>query len=204
MYGESKYGVFSYGSKTEEKQEEYYENLIKLVPGIVSDLREMKALYISQGYQVGKLIHDLSDMTMQCFLITATWGLGRWEALFGVETDLSLTYEQRREILIAKICGQGTTTKKMIEGTAAAFSGGEVLVEEDNKNYRFIIKFIGIKGIPRNMQGFINMLEEIKPAHMAYEFQYRYTVWEELDVYSWSALASGTWDGVKILKEDRT
>ena len=59
----------------------------------------------------------------------------------------------------------------MIVDTAKAFSGGDVEVLEDAANHRFVVRFVGVKGIPRNMQGFINMLEEIKPAHLVYAFE---------------------------------
>ena len=72
---------------------------------------------------------------------------------------------------------------------------------EDNPNHLFVIQFIGIKGIPRNMQAFINMLEDIKPAHLAYRFEYRYTIWEELKPYTWKQLGAMIWDEVRTLKE---
>ena len=200
MYAENQYGTVQYSTGSSENHEEQkYEDLMKLVPNVITELEEMKALYVSQGHEVGNIIYELGEMIKQCFLMSATWGLERWEKILGVETDMFLTYEQRREILVAKICGQGTTTCKMIEETAAAFSGGEVEVIEDNINYCFTIRFIGIKGIPRNMNGFINMLEEIKPAHMAYEFQYRYTIWNELISYDWNSLSSRSWDDVRVL-----
>ena len=89
-----------------------------------------------------------------------------------------LTYERRREILMAKLRGQGTTTRKMIEDTAAAFSGGEVKVIEDNPVI-FLLSVYRHQGIPRNMQAFVSMLEDIKPAHLSYRFEYRYTTWNE-------------------------
>lgn len=203
MYGQNKYGSFTYASGEEnEPPQEYYEDLTKLVPPFMSEIAEMKELYTAEGYQVGYAQHVLEDVIKQCYLVTATHGLSRWEKVYGIETNRSLSYEQRREILLAKLRGQGTTTRKMIQNTAAAFSGAEVHVIEDNKNNQFIIRFVGIKGIPRNMQGFIEMLEQIKPAHLAYQFEYRYTVWGELLLYSWDALNNGTWNDVKILKED--
>lgn len=203
MYGQNEYGTQAYsvtgtGSGT---QTEYFTDLTHLVPEFVWRKLEMYEIYRTQGYEIGYLQHCLEDVIDQCFLTTATWGLSRWEQVFAIETNLSLTYEQRREILLAKIRGQGTTTKEMIKETAAAFSGGDVDVIEDNPNSLFIVRFIGIKGTPRNMQAFISMMEEIKPAHLAYRFEYRYTVWGELLPYTWSGLSSMTWDDLRILKE---
>lgn len=202
MYGKGLYGVSKYASEAESSgnQKEYFVDLSRYAPPFLAELREMAEIYRMQGYAVGQLEHDLRDLLDQCFIGTATWGLTRWENVYGVNTNLSLSYEQRREILTAKLRGQGTTTKKMIEDTAAAFSGGEVQVIEDSRNYHFIVRFIGIKGIPRNMQAFINMLEEIKPAHLSYEFQYTYTVWNNLIGYTWESLSEKTYDEVKIME----
>lgn len=203
MYGKDLYGLIQYASEepSSGSQEEYFVDLARYAPPFLAELREMAEIYRTQGYEVGQLEHDLRDLLDQCFISTATWGLIRWENVYGVTTNLSLSYEQRREILMAKLRGQGTTTRKMIEETAAAFSGGEVKVIEDNPNSLFIIQFVGIKGIPRNMQAFITMLEDIKPAHLTYRFEYRYTVWNELKSYTWDRLGAMTWDDVRTLKE---
>lgn len=71
--------------------------------------------------------------------------------------------------------------KKLIEDVASKFSGGEVNVIENTGPYEFTIQFVGIKGIPRNMQNLINAIEDIKPAHLDYKFKYTYTNWNYLD-----------------------
>ena len=111
---------------------------------------------------------------------------------------MSLSYEQRREIIIAKIRGQGTTTAEMIRSVAEAFTGGEVEVIEDSPNYHFIVRFVGVYGIPRNMQAFISILEDIKPAHLWYTFDYKYVIWNDLKQKTWNDLRPYTWDGLRI------
>lgn len=203
MYGKSLYGHSQYALEGSNSivPEEYFVDLARYAPPFLSEICEMEEIYRTQGYEIGQLQHDLEDLIDQCYIVTATWGLSRWEQMLGVATNMSLTYEQRREILMAKLRGQGTTTRKMIEDTAASFSGGEVRVIEDNPNHFFIIQFIGIKGIPRNMQAFVSMLEDIKPAHLAYRFEYRYTIWNEIRPYTWKHLGTMTWDDTRTLKE---
>lgn len=204
MYGLDKYGTIRYAAERgQQPEDKYYKDLFPLVPAFVSEKKEMQQLYRTQGYELGYLEQVLDDVIAQCFISTATWGMTRWEEIFDVETNLDLTYEQRREMVIAKIRGQGTTTKQMIKETAEAFSGGNVDVIEDNAHSSFVVRFIGIKGVPRNMQGFIVMLEKIKPAHLAYRFEYRYTVWNWLKpIYKWADLKKISWDELRILKED--
>lgn len=203
MYGINKYGLIQYAQEknTDEEQKDYYVDLARYAPPFFAEVRELKAIYETEGYAVGLLEHELSDLLDQCFISTATWGLTRWEEVYGLVTNMALSYEQRREILVAKLRGQGTTTAQMIQETAETFSGGEIQVIEDNPNYHFIVRFIGIKGIPRNMNAFVSMLEDIKPAHLSYSFEYRYTVWNELESRSWGSVIGYTWDSIRTLKE---
>lgn len=201
-YGKSLYGLEKYAQNQtyEEVPEEYFVELSRYVPPFIAELFEMSEIYRTDGYEVGALQYFLDDLLSQCFVITATWDLIGWEALFGITTNLALSYEQRREIVMAKFRGQGTTTKQMLRETAAAFSGGEVDVIEHSGRYHFIVRFIGIKGIPRNMQAFISMLEEIKPAHLSYEFQYTYTVWDNIMSMTWGEMKGKTYNEVKVME----
>ena len=203
MYGKNQYGLLQYAQEksSDVEQKEYYVDLARYAPPFLSEIRELKAIYEAEGYAAGLLEHELSDLLDQCFISTSTWGLTRWEQVYGLATNMALSYEQRREILMAKLRGQGTTTAQMIKETAETFSGGEIEVIEDNPNNHFTVRFIGIKGIPRNMNAFISMLEDIKPAHLAYSFEYRYTTWSELINRSWSSAVGFTWDSIRTLKE---
>ncbi|WP_238915105.1 YmfQ family protein [Clostridium sp. YIM B02555] len=185
---------------TSEDLEKYSLDLTKYVPPFVCQIHEMKALYDVQGKELGDLNYYISDLLKQCFIDTATWGLIFWEDEYGIETNLSLSYEQRREILKAKKRGQGTTTKAMLKNAAEAFSGGEVSIIEDNENYLFIIQFVGVKGIPQNMQAFMNMLEDIKPAHLTYNFKYTYTIWNFImeKKLTWNNIKTKNWEELKI------
>lgn len=199
MYGIGNYGKIHYArdhDKNGEKQENFV-NLGRYVPNYVAELHEMAEIYRTEGYEIGNAKYAFKDLLKQCFVQTATWGLVRWEKEYGIKTNYALPYEQRREIIMAKMRGQGTTTVEMIRNAAMAFSGGEVEVIEDNANYHFIVRFIGQKGIPRNMQAFKEMLEEIKPAHLEYSFEYRFVVWTELEAYKWTDVGAETWRSIR-------
>lgn len=202
MYGNNLYGLVQYAQEKADngQQEEYFVDLARYVPPFLAELRELAELYRTEGYEIGYLQHNLRDLFDQAFIVSATWGLVLWEQMYGVTTNMSLSYEQRREILMAKLRGQSTTTKQMIQETAAAFSGGEVQVTEDNPHHHFIVRFVGVKGIPRNMQAFIDMLNEIKPAHLTYSFEYTYTTWGDLKGMTWGELKNMTWGEVKVMK----
>lgn len=200
VYGKNQYGLLHYArdSGQDEGSEEYFVDLARLVPPYLAVYMELAEIYRTQGYAAGGIRYNLKDLVDQCFVQTATWGLLRWEEEYGIATNLSQSYEQRREIILAKMRGQGTTTVEMIRSVAMAFSGTEVEVIEDNPHYHFIVRFVGQYGVPRNMQAFKERLEEIKPAHLGYSFEYRFVIWDELKPYVWDELKPYTWDGIRV------
>ncbi len=200
QYGTFLYGQCAYGTANAEDNNpsQHFIDLMQYLPDYYQDVKEMKELQEIMGYEVGKVDYSVQDILNQCFIKTATSGLDRWEKVFGINTDWSKSYERRREILLAKLRGSGTTTKEMIKNVAVAFSGGDVAVQEYPEEYRFVVQFIGVKGIPQNMAGLINAIEEIKPAHLSYSFKYTYTTWNALDDLTWDDVKHKTWGELRI------
>jgi hypothetical protein len=202
MYTNNLYGTVTYGSSSDATgTDNAYVNLMAYLPDYYQDNRTMTELQTMLGYGVGGLTAELSDTIGQCFIDSATWGLDRWEQVFGFTIDKSKSFARRREILKAKLRGTGTTTKAMIQNVATAFTGGEVNVLEYPEEYRVVVQFVGVKGIPSNMAGLMAVLEEIKPAHLAYSFKYTYTTWGMISTLTWSSAAAKTWDELKIYEE---
>lgn len=183
-YGQSKYGVSKYAENIPTQDEvlkNYPVDLSKYVPQDIYNGNVFNKIYKSQEYQLGVLYWQIDDLLKQFFIDTATWGLVYWEEEYGIVTNLNYSYEERREVVKAKKRGQGICSKLLIKNVAEAFSGGECNVIENTAPYTFTIQFVGIKGIPKNMQGLINAVDEIKPAHLVYNFKYTYTSWDYLD-----------------------
>ena len=201
MYGNFRYGEYRYGEEdlpSEQEIEELIPNLMKYLPIYYQNSSTTKEIQDAIAREFGVLNYNIIDLEKQFFIDSATWGLSIYEKELGLQTNMSLTYEERREIIKAKLRGHGTSTKEMIKNTAEAFSGGEVDVIEYPSEYRFVVKFIGVKGIPRNMQSFINMLDDIKPAHLGYDFKYSYTVWGHLKNITWDSGNVMTWNDLKV------
>ncbi len=168
-------------------------DLMDYLPAYWHGVRDMAELQSTLAEELGISITAAADLANQFYVSTATWGLAFWEKEFGLMTDPSMSYEWRREIIIAKLRGHGTVTRQMLIGVAAAFSGGEVEVMEYPDEHRFVIRFIGVLGVPANMSGFIEMLEQIKPAHLSYSFLYTFTTWDMISDLSWADAGMQTW-----------
>lgn len=199
-YGESIYGTISFGANEAEDSGPVVvpKSLMHHLPDYWKDIRDMVELQDTLAKELPQFA--ITDLNSQSYLSTATWGIELWEQEFGLATDPSMSYEWRREIITAKIRGHGTVTKQKIISAAYAFSGGDVEIDEYPKESRFVVRFVGILGIPANMAGFIMMLEQMKPAHLTYTFEYSYTTWANIQSMKWSDAGKLSWGQLRTVK----
>ncbi len=182
-----------------EDLQPYKPDLMQYLPPYYENSAIMKAIHDAYSEEFGYIYFFLEDFVKQ-FLTptTATWGLAFWEQELGLKTDISKSYEERREIIMARLRGIGTVGKDVIKRAAEAFSGGDVDVIEYPAEYRFVVKFIGTFGVPKNMASFIEMIEDLKPAHLTYGFEYTYTWWDLLKKLTWAQAGMGTWNDLRV------
>ena len=202
IYGESLYGVLQYGEElqpTGEDIQPYKPDLMRYLPHYYVSSTIMKAIQDAYAEELGQVYYFLNDFLKQ-FLTptTATWGLAFWEQGLGLKTDISKSYEERREIIMARLRGIGTVGKNVLISAASAFSGGDVDVIEYPAEHRFVVKFIGTLGVPKNMASFVEMVEDVKPAHLTYSFEYTYTWWNMLKELTWAQAGMGTWNDLRV------
>lgn len=142
--------------------------------------------------------NDKLDKLQNSFFINDVEdNIDKWEIDLGITPDASKSLTFRIERVKSKLRSFGVTTKLMIKNVASAFSNGEVDVIEYPSEYRFVVKFVGTKGIPANMDDLTTTLNEIKPAHLAYEYSYIYNTWSFVSFSTWGEVASMTWDGLR-------
>lgn len=204
-YGLAKYGADLYGEYSKYlidiREEDVPHYLRPYLPRKeLYNAKVFKDVYRSQEMELYVLYYCLKDLLQQCNVDTTTWGLEYWEQVFGIVTNLNYSYEERREVVKAKKRGQGTCTKSLIKNVAEAFSGGECRIIENTAPYTFTIQFVGVKGIPKNMDGLKQAINDIKPAHLVYDFKYTYTSWEYLDSknLSWENAEALTFEELEI------
>ncbi|MBM7111327.1 putative phage tail protein [Brevibacillus laterosporus] len=164
------------------------DSLLEYLPSDYHEFEEMVELQNALSKEVVAIIQAEREAIDQRFIHKATWGLDLWEQQYGIPTNRSKPLEQRRAVVMAKKRGTGTVTKEMLQNVAAAFSGGEVKIIEYASEYRFVVHFVGTLGIPPNIEDLTTIIEELKPAHLNFEYKYTYLTWDELDSYNF------TWD----------
>ncbi len=144
------------------------DTLKSYVPAFVFQSRTFQAVYGIQGKELDKLDANVSDIVNQCFIDTATWGLKYWEKFLDIMVDESKDVNYRRGVIKSRIRGMGSITVAVIKSIAESY-GSEAEVIEYPSEYRFLIRF---RGTPPNFIDLNNTIEEIKPAHLAWNFIY--------------------------------
>ncbi len=137
----------------------------------------------------------------QFFLDSCTWGLDYWEKMLGIKKN-NFDLITRRENIKAKMRSRGTSTLSLIKNICESYSNGEVEIIENNSNYSFTIKFIGTLGIPKAFEELDKTINEIKPCHLAHNYDFTYITWDKLDNYNktwdeWDTL-NLTWDELEV------
>lgn len=168
----------------------------KMLPRFLLKMENMRDLLQAEESVMQELHDNVSSQEQQLVISNATWGLGRHEKILGLPTDSESAVADRRSRIIAKLAGQGTVTKKLIQHVASSFTNGEVEVIEHPERYSFDVKFISTLGTPPNMADLSAALEEIKPAHLTYGYIVLYRTWGELEEKTWGELESRTWDEI--------
>lgn len=180
-------------------------DLMDLLPPLYDQNTTMQELQGILTEKVNAAISGTGATVDECFIETASALLARYEKIYGITVDVTKSDDFRREILRAKIAGVGTVTKQMIVDTAMSYSNGTVEITEHPETYSFIVKFTGTLGIPPNMAGLTNTINEIKPAHLAFSFEYTFITWDRVEAYNhtwdeWDA-KNLTWDDFETYKE---
>ncbi|TBL71366.1 YmfQ family protein [Paenibacillus thalictri] len=160
------------------------QQMLGYLPGYYETSRVMRSIMQSSGAEMDALRQALDEIAEQFFVRTATWGLDLWEKELGLFTDASKPIGQRRSVIESKLRGVGSVTVKLIQNVAEAYDRGAVEVTAQPEMYRFTVRFVDTLGTPPNLDDLKAAIEEIKPAHLAVEYVFRYFIFDELDSIS--------------------
>lgn len=144
----------------------------------------------------------LSVTERNLFIDTAIESLPISERDLGIETMPSLRYDQRREQISSRYrAAFDQTTEETIKSVASAYSNGEVDVNKTDTVGVYEIRFVGIRGVPNNMDGLKKALDIIIPAHLGLTYVFTFAPWEDLKNQTWGSVANKTWNDLRIWDE---
>ena len=150
-------------------------NLVFRLPMYYQDSPPVAELERVLGLAAAELLDAKEDTLAQLWVESATWGLSLWERWCGLPTDPSRPYSWRRQRVLAKLRGQGTTTAEMIANVVASFgfSAEQVSVVEHPEDYAFEVVISDLAETPGDMSSATDAVNEIKPAHLDWWFTYQ-------------------------------
>ena len=158
----------------------------------------MQELMQSLELEMERLRSAVQLTENQFFVLLADKNLSEHEKDVGLSPDLSTDFESRRGRVLSRLRGTGTVTKTMIKNVAASFVNGEIEITEYPSQYLFSVAFTSKQGIPYNLADIQNMIEEIKPAHLAVEYIFTYRLWQDVknELADWSEVQIYSWEGL--------
>jgi len=129
--------------------------LLEMLPGTYQHSAEIADLENALSIETEKAQKAKDGLMLQLNVDTATWGLVLWEKAYGIKTDVSKSFADRRSRIKSKMRARGVTTVDVIRKVAESFAGdkADVRVIEHNPEYRFAIKYIETLGLPPNIDG---------------------------------------------------
>lgn len=156
------------------------KEMFSYLPGYYESSRVIRADMQAKGMELDALYQALNETLDQFFVRNATWGLDQWECELGIDTDHSKPITQRRALVESKLRGAGQFSGRLVKSVAEAYDGGTVDVSIQPAEWSFTIKFIDTVGIPPNLDDLKAVIEEIKPAHLAVEYEFSYLLIKDI------------------------
>jgi len=142
------------------------------MPSYYKNSKIVEALNNTNANELNNYKTAIDNTLNQFFTATTDFMLERWEEEFGILTNKNSTLTQRRNKILAKIRGRGTSTKATIESIAQSYVE-VVKVIENNADYSFLLDLTSNDGFPYILSDLYESIEEMKPAHL--EAKYRMT-----------------------------
>lgn len=169
-------------------------DMLDYLPRYYHDSAVVENLMEREGTELQVINAEIESIANQMFIDTATYGIERWEKIYGIVTDYSKPITQRRAALKARQRATGTATREMIRNICAPYYDVEIV--ENTANYEIIVNCVAKTEIVPSLPEFEAMLRKIIPAHLGLTVSYTVLNWSALDgtFMSYDTLGTMTWD----------
>jgi len=148
-------------------------------------------LFNSAGIEMDKIQELLVEIEHQFFFDTATQtGLGVYEKELGITTRKSVSIADRRSTIAAKWKMGGISSLELMQMIADSWYNGAVEVKFING--KISVQFVSIYGIPTDLEALQDAIGQIKPAHLAIYYTFKYRMHSQLTPFTHAQLAAYT------------
>lgn len=169
----------------------YQQRMIGYFPPILSAIREFQAIVDAEYPEYNDLAASGERVLNDAYLLTmGEERIEQWEKVLGITVMEDSTVQDRRDVVIARIRGQGKLNTALINSIVNAFTGGTALSWVEDS-----VLYVEITPPPGNKQyKFENVEQELHkkvPAHIGLKVMRNYAEW--IDIKNNFA----TWNDVK-------
>lgn len=131
-------------------------------------------IFEAQGFLLDEIYGIARALRQETTPVTTDLLLDYWETHYDIPIDSSLTKEQRRNRIIAKILSRGPCNPARLSAAVSAAVGGDAVdITENVAKNTFLVN---VQGYGVNTNAAISTIARLKPAHLIYE------VWVKTDL----------------------
>lgn len=180
----------------------YGQRMYEYYPEVISCIKEFQAILDGEYPEFESLHSTKEDVLNNAYLYTMDKDrILAWEKVLKIVPLSDSTIEDRREVIIARIRGQGKLNTTVINSIVNTFTGGTAISWVADSTL-----YVEITPPPNNKQyKFENIENELKnkvPAHLGLVVTRNYFTWDEVNngARTWGDVKDdfGTWESVYL------
>ena len=159
---------------------DYRQRMNSYYPEVIRSIYEFQAIIDGDYPEFEKLAEATERITQDAYLLTMSEErIKQWEQAFQIKPHPQATLQDRREVIIARIKGQGKLNTATINAIVNTFTGGSAISwVEDSTLYVAITP-------PRDNKQYLfpSVEQELSrkvPAHLNFKVERNYYVWEDI------------------------
>lgn len=171
------------------------ERMLGYYPSVIQSILEFNAIVDIESAEVESLETNKELVLSDAYLPTMSERrIAQWERKFGIQSASDATIESRRDVIIARICGQGKLNTALINTIVKSFTGeGCNCWIEDSVLYVELHLFDESKiSIDSAIANITRELSLKIPAHLGLRVQLLYKSWGDV------RYGNRSWDTVNI------
>lgn len=149
-------------------------------PQVIRKIKEFNAIIGAEYPEFDNLSIAKDRITEDAYLLTmGEERIAEWEQILSIKPLEGSTIEDRRDVILARIRGQGKLNTELINTIVKTFTGGTAISYITDSTL-----FVEITPPPENKQyKFANVENEIKmklPAHLNFQISRNYATWADI------------------------
>lgn len=147
---------------------------ISYLPQFIIENPDIKELLEAEQQELDLFENYVELIRDQVYIYTSSLYLSRYEKMFGLETNESLSFQERSARILAKLNSRSNSTVEAIKNVVSAISKSPTEIDEYFDRYTFMIDIIRDNDQIISIEDVKYAVNTIKPAHLDYRIQICY------------------------------